>query len=158
VIVVAVDLAHGADPLALAVREHLARVIATEDGARIACLTVLRTRLVGEDPLRDAAGRNPYVVRLIALKDWAHPLGLGEDRLSFHVVEAVDPGSAILDYVRLNRADHVVMGARGAGALRRHLGSVSSAVVAGAACTVTVVRRKEDDDAAPDARAGEGLG
>jgi eukaryotic-like serine/threonine-protein kinase len=39
-----------------------------------------------------------------------------------------------------------VMGARAAGALRRHLGSVSSAVVAEAACTVTVVRLKDIAD------------
>jgi nucleotide-binding universal stress UspA family protein len=153
-LVAAVDLAGGADALALAVRDHVVRVLETEKRARLACLTVLRTRLVGEDPERDRSGRSPYVSRLVALKDWAHPLALEEDRVSFHVLEAVDPGSAILDYVRLNRVDHVVMGARASSALRRHLGSVSSAVVAEAACTVTVVRLKEPD--ASPAEAGSG--
>ncbi len=83
-----------------------------------------------------------YVSRLVALKDWARPLDMPEDRVSFHVLEGLDVGNAILDYVRLNAVDHLVMGARAAGALRRHLGSVSSAVVAGAGCTVTVVRLK----------------
>lgn len=149
IVVAAVDLAHGADALALSVRDHVARVLATEGAARLACVTVLRTRLVGEDPARDTSGRTPYVTRLVTLRDWAHPLGLPEDRVSFHVLEAVDPGAAIVDYVRLNRVDHVVMGARASGALRRHLGSVSSAVVAEAPATVTVVRLKEVADSAP---------
>ena len=39
-----------------------------------------------------------------------------------------------------NQIDHIVMGARASSAVRRILGSVSSQVVAEAACTVTVVR------------------
>jgi nucleotide-binding universal stress UspA family protein len=143
VVMVAVDLIDGADPLAQEVRMHVSRVLAGAEGARLACVTVLRTRIIGEDPSHDVAGRTRYVSRLVSLKDWARPLDLAEDRVSFHVIEAVDPGNAILDYVKLNRVDHVVMGARGSGALRRHLGSVSSAVVAEALCTVTVVRLKE---------------
>lgn len=142
VIVAAVDLSAGSDPLAQEVRLHVARVLAAEPAARLACLTVIRTKLVGEDPKHDATGRTVYVSRLVALKDWARALDLPEDRVSFHVLEAVDPGNAILDYVRLNAVDHIVMGARASGALRRHLGSVSSAVVAEAGCTVTVVRLK----------------
>lgn len=153
VVTAAVDLAGGLDPLAIEVRRHAARVLSLEPDARLACLTILRTRLVGEDARPDADGRSAYVSRLVALKDWAHPLGLPEDRVSFHVVEAVDPGAAILDYVRLNRVDHVVMGARAAGAFRRHLGSVSSAVVAAAPCTVTVVRLRGDDETEGDALA-----
>lgn len=145
VIVVAVDLSGGADALAVELRRHVALAMSLEGEARLACLTVLRTRLVGEDATVDAAGRSPYVSRLVALQDWAHPLDIAEDRLSFHVIEAVDPGAAILDYVRLNRVDQVIMGARGASALRRHLGSVSSAVVAAAPCSVTVVRVRNDE-------------
>jgi nucleotide-binding universal stress UspA family protein len=151
VVVAAVDLANGSDPLAQEVRLHVARALAAEDGARLACLTVIKTKLVGEDPTHDAAGRTMYVSRLVALKDWARPLDMPEDRVSFHVLEAIDPGNAILDYAKLNSVDHVVMGARASGALRRHLGSVSSAVVAEAPCTVTVVRLKESawDDLPP---------
>ena len=45
-----------------------------------------------------------------------------------------------------NRIGHIVIGARGASALRRHLGSVSSKVVAEAGCSVTVVRRETPDE------------
>ena len=42
--------------------------------------------------------------------------------------------------VARNQIDHIVMGARNSGRLRRHLGSVSARVVAESDCTVTVVR------------------
>ena len=149
VFLAAVDLANGSDPLAQEVRLHVARLMASAPGARLSCVTVLRTRLVGDDDARDAAGRTAYVARLIALKDWARGLDVPEERIGFHVIEALDPGGAILDYAIHNRVDHIVMGARSASLLRRHLGSVSSAVVAEAPCTVTVVRLKEVEPDGP---------
>ncbi|WP_181705416.1 bifunctional serine/threonine-protein kinase/universal stress protein [Chthonobacter rhizosphaerae] len=145
VVMAAVDLARGADPLANEVRLHVRRVLDAEEGARLACVTVLKTKLVGDDDTPDEAGRSAYLARLIALKDWARTLDVPEERVSFHVLEAVNPGDAILDYASHNRVDHIVMGARAASALRRHLGSVSSHVVAEALCSVTVVRLKESD-------------
>jgi len=62
------------------------------------------------------------------------------NQITFHVIEAVDAASALIEFARRNHADHLVMGARNASALRRYLGSVSSKVVAEAPCSVTVVR------------------
>ena len=59
---------------------------------------------------------------------------------TFHVLEAPDPATAIVDYARKNQVDHVVMGARSSGGLRRYLGSVSTEVTSQAECSVTVVR------------------
>lgn len=142
IVVAAVDLSRGDDALAGEIRNQVARVLSLDPGARLACVSVVRLRLVGENDRRDAAGRTEYVARLVALKDWARPLGLPETAVSVHVLEAIDVAGAILDYVILNRVDHLVMGARGASVLRRHLGSVSGSVVAEAPCTVTVVRLK----------------
>ena len=81
---------------------------------------------------------------MIALKHWARPinlaLNLADGRLTFHVLEAPDAASAIIEFAAKNGADHIVMGARGASALRRYLGSVSAQVVTQSECTVTVVR------------------
>jgi len=60
--------------------------------------------------------------------------------VTFHVLEAPDAATAIVDYARKNQVDHIVMGARSSGGLRRYLGSVSAEVVAQSDCTVTVVR------------------
>jgi protein-serine/threonine kinase len=85
-----------------------------------------------------------HVKQLIALKHWARPiskaLDLADGRLTFHVLEAPDAAGAIIDFAQRNGVDHIVMGARGASALRRYLGSVSGQVVAESECTVTVVR------------------
>jgi nucleotide-binding universal stress UspA family protein len=71
--------------------------------------------------------------------------------VTFHVLEAPDVASAILDYARKNQIDHIVMGARSSGGLRRYLGSVSAKVAAEADCSVTVVRTPAT---APDAATG----
>jgi non-specific serine/threonine protein kinase/protein-serine/threonine kinase len=80
------------------------------------------------------------VARLVGLKAWAQGLNLPEGRVTYSVLEHPEPGAAILDYASHNQVDHILMGARGSGAARRYLGSVSSQVVAEAPCSVTVVR------------------
>lgn len=85
---------------------------------------------------------------LVSLKDWAHPLHLPDGRASFHVLEAVSPADAILDFAERNQAGRIVMGARASSAMRRHLGSVSTKVVAEAKCSVSVVRIKAVETAA----------
>ena len=129
-----------ADAMTVAVRKMVARLLATDQQARLVCLTILKTSLVKLDEALDQGGRNIYLKRLVALKEWARDLDLSEEMVSFHVIEAVDPAQAILDYAKFNQVDHIVMGARGHSTLRRYLGSVSSRIVSEAACSVTVVR------------------
>ena len=76
----------------------------------------------------------------MALKHWASPLKLDESRLTVHVLEAVDPAAAILEFAEANHVDHIVIGARQHSLLRALLGSVSAKVASEAPCTVTVVR------------------
>src|SRR5262249_32370696 len=95
---------------------------------------------LGLDPLVDEQGRNPHLQRLVELKHWARALPVPRERITFHVLEAIDPSTALIDYARNNRIDQIVIGARASSSLRRFLGSVSGKVVAEAACTVTVVR------------------
>ena len=65
------------------------------------------------------------------------------DRTVEVAVETGDPAEEIIEYVADSPADHVVMGGHGgpeAGALRRLLGTVATAVVGKASVPVTVVR------------------
>ena len=76
---------------------------------------------------------------------------LPEGRVTFHVLEAVSPAAALLDYATANPVDHIVLGARCRSVRRKLLGSVSGEVAAQAPCTVTVVRPRltvEDEAAA----------
>jgi nucleotide-binding universal stress UspA family protein len=139
-IMAAVDLSPGSESLADKVRATARRILAIEPGARLACVTVQKTARIGLDSITDAEGRNIHVKHLVALKAWARPLDLPAERMTFHVLEAPDAASAIVEYARANEVDHVLIGARGSGTMRRYLGSVSSEVVARAPCSVTVIR------------------
>jgi len=144
IIMAAVDIENATPGLLEQLRETVRRIVQTEPGARLACVSVMRTARIGMDVLTDKDGKSVHVKQLVALKHWARPisrsLNLEDGRLTFHVLEAPDPASAIIDFAARNGADHIVMGARGNSALRRYLGSVSAQVVAESDCSVTVVR------------------
>lgn len=144
IVMAAVDVDHATPELLAQLRETVRRIVQTETGARLACVSVMKVNRIGIDELTDRHGQSLHVKQLIALKHWARPiskaLALEDGRLTFHVLEAPDAASAIIDFAHRNGVDHIVMGARGASALRRYLGSVSAQVVAESDCTVTVVR------------------
>ena len=143
IVMAAVDLSPGHEALAEAVLATVERILATSPESRLACVNVLKTSLISVDDTVDAEGRNIHVQLLAELKHWARPLGRSGERVTYHVLEAVDPAAALLDFAGANHVDHLIMGARGHSAVRRYLGSVSTQVVAEAPCTVTVVRLPE---------------
>jgi eukaryotic-like serine/threonine-protein kinase len=140
IVAVAIDVAEGSEELADAMRTTVRRMLEIAPRTRLACLNVLKQHWIGLDLTNDEEGQNKHVKRLVELKDWAQPLAMEEDRITFHVLEATDTAAALLDYVRVNLVDHIVLGARTNSALRTILGSVSGEVAAKAGCTVTVVR------------------
>lgn len=144
IIVAAVDAAGSEPDLLHALRETVQRLVVSLPGARLACVTVMRTARIGMDERVDRHGHSVHVKLLVQLKHWAHPIGqaleLDAGRLTCHVLEAPDAAEAVIEFARRSRADQIVMGARGNSALRRYLGSVSSQVAAAADCSVTVVR------------------
>jgi nucleotide-binding universal stress UspA family protein len=146
IVIAAVDLAETDAALQAAVRGTVGRILATLPEARLACLNVLRQNRIALDMTLDDQGNNKHLQRLVELKHWAAPLGLPEGRATFHVLEAVNPASAILDHARANRVDHIVMGARAQSLKRRVLGSVSAEVAAEAPCSVTVVRARGEGE------------
>ena len=148
ILLVAVDVANAERELLDTLRLTVERLLQTEPGARLACLAVMKINRIGMDELMERDGSSKHVNLLVQLKHWARPLvqslKLPTDaqagRVTFHVLEAPDTATAIIDYARKNPVDHIVMGARSSGVLRRYLGSVSTQVVSQADCSVTVVR------------------
>ena len=140
IIMVAVDLSEDMEDLSDELRTNVKRVLATMPGVRIACVNVLKLSRITINYTLDESGRNIHVQRLVELKEWGRPLGLSQERITFHVIEHMDPAVALIDYARLNHVDQVLIGARTTSTLRRLLGSTASQVVAEAPCTVTVVR------------------
>jgi eukaryotic-like serine/threonine-protein kinase len=140
IVAVALDTTGGSDALNEALRVTAQRILATLPSARLACLNVLKLGRVTIDRTLDEEGHNKHIDRLVALRHWASPLRLDESRLTVHVLEAVDPAAAILEFAAANHVDHIVIGARQNTVLRALLGSVSAKVAEEAGCTVTVVR------------------
>src|SRR6267378_609327 len=140
IVAVALDLVEGSDALNEALRVTSKRILATLPSARLACLNVLKLGRITIDRTLDEEGKNKHVDRLVTLRHWAQPLRLDENRLTVHVLEAIDPAAAILEFAAINHVDHIVIGARQHSLARTLLGSVSAKVAAEAPCTVTVVR------------------
>ncbi|MCM3875109.1 MAG: bifunctional serine/threonine-protein kinase/universal stress protein [Thermoanaerobaculia bacterium] len=155
IVALAIDLAEGSDPLHEALRVTVRRILETLPDARFACVNVLKQHRIALDTTLDEEGRSKHLKRLVELKLWAQPLSELQNRITFHVLEATDPAAALLEYVRTNRVDHIVMGARANSAMRALLGSVSQEVVAKAPCTVTVVRLPRPFDTNAEDSPGE---
>ena len=153
IVAVALDITDGSAALNDALHVTAKRILATLPSARLACLNVLKQGRVMLDATLDEHGHDKHVDRLVALRNWAEPLKLEESRLTVHVLDAVDPAAAILEFAEANHVDHILIGARQGSVMRKLLGSVSAKVAAEAHCTVTVVRPPrgaEADDQAGD--------
>ncbi|MCS6891615.1 MAG: bifunctional serine/threonine-protein kinase/universal stress protein [Rhodovarius sp.] len=142
IVAVALDLDELPEALSEALQRTVRHVMSALPGARLACIHVLKQHLVRADTTLDEEGRNKHLQRLIGLRHWARPLGLPEERLTHHVLEAVSPAAALIEFAQQNRVDHIVMGARSVSFTRRMLGSVAAEVARDAPCTVTVVRAR----------------
>src|SRR3569833_3095689 len=140
IVAVALDTVEGAPELNEALRVTTERILATLPSARLTCVNVLKLNRIAIDRTLDEQGSNKHIDRLVALRHWATPLKLDESRLSAHVLEAVDPAAAILEFAEANHVDHVIIGARQGSFRRTLLGSVSAKVASEAACSVPVVR------------------
>ncbi|MBC3875965.1 bifunctional serine/threonine-protein kinase/universal stress protein [Undibacterium flavidum] len=144
IIMVALHLSESNTELADDIRMITRRLLQTEPGARLACVTIRKTSRIGLDDAMVQNGQNMHVKQLVELKHWARPLQVRNDKITFHVLEAHDPAAAIIDYAHNNNVDQIIIGSRGSSTLRRYLGSVSAQVVAEAECTVTVVKQRRE--------------
>jgi eukaryotic-like serine/threonine-protein kinase len=148
IVAVAIDLTEGSEALNDALRVTAKRILATLPRSRLACLNVLKQGRITIDYTLDEHGHNKHIDRIVALRHWAEPLKLNDECVTAHVLEAVDPASAIVEFARANHVDHILVGARQNSLMRNLLGSVSARVAGEAVCTVTVVRpARERDDA-----------
>ncbi|MBV9459664.1 MAG: universal stress protein [Bradyrhizobium sp.] len=143
IVAVALDTFEGSDQMNTALRHTAERILATLPSARLACVNVLKLGRLTIDRTLDELGHNKHVDRLVALKHWASPLKLDEHRLTVHVLEAIDPASAVLEFAAVNQVDHIIIGAHEQSGMLARLGSVSSRVASEARCTVTVVRPRQ---------------
>lgn len=127
-----------------ALRRAARSVLAADPACRIACVTVVPSSaaLSGEGEEGTATGRQ--IRRLVELRHWARPLELPEERLTCHVLESDKPAAALVDYVKMNDVDQLLVGAPRSNSVRL-LAGVCAQVVAEAPCSVSVVRVRAHD-------------
>jgi nucleotide-binding universal stress UspA family protein len=135
------------EPLTRALREAVARIAQARPDCLVTCVNVLEPSVLTQQEDGEEIRQSMLTERFMALRHWAQPLALPEARLRYHVLEGSDTAAQIAGYAARRHVDHVVMGARGSGGLRRILGSVSARVAAEAPCTVTVVRPEPHHEA-----------
>ena len=140
IVAIALDTGEASEALNEAMRVTAERILSTLPSARLACLNVLKLGRLTIDRTLDEHHNNKHVDRLVQLRHWAWSLKLDASRLSVHVLEAVDPAAAILEFVEANHVDHIIVGAHRGSMLRTLLGGVSAKIAAEAGCSVTVVR------------------
>jgi nucleotide-binding universal stress UspA family protein len=141
IIMVAVPHRDVTDATLYSLRQAVARSLGTRPGARLACVTVIDP---GDTPGHDAASSETTVHRryLGTLRQWAHPLDLGEHSVSFHVLESGDVAQALLRYAEGNHVSVIVMGAATHGLqMQRLLATVPIKVAMDAPCTVILVKQ-----------------
>src|SRR3954463_1037459 len=112
IVAVAIDTEEGFGALNECLRVTVEQLLSTLPSARLACINVLKLGRITIDRTLDEQGHNKHIDRLGGLRHWAQPLKLDESRLTVHVLEAIDPASAILEFTGVNHVDHIVIGAR----------------------------------------------
>ena len=118
IIAIALHLSEEAKATNEALREAAGHALKSLPGARLACLNVLKQSYISNDTMLDGEGHNKHVNRLVALQDWAQPLKLREGRVTFHALEAVEPGGGDIGYAELVQVDTILVertGPAGAG-------------------------------------------
>jgi nucleotide-binding universal stress UspA family protein len=139
IVLAAVATTHTNDQRFQVLRDAVKRLMAVDGQQRLVCVTVIRPASELAGGTEEEAGTAQRIKHLVLLRNWAEPLGLPPDRLSFHVIESGDPGGALLEYARVNQVDHVVIGAPPPDVPLKGT-FVSTRVAAEATCSVTVVR------------------
>lgn len=145
IVLVTIETAHPDVASYEALRHAARRLVASDGRFRIACIATVppAAALSGERYEDTATGR--HIKHLAALRRWARPLQLPEERLTYHVLESERPAAALIDYANMNDVDQILICAPRTGAVSRLFPGVSAQVVAEAPCSVTVVRPRLQD-------------
>jgi serine/threonine protein kinase len=139
IILAAVATRHKNEQRFQVLRDVVKRLLAIDPDRRLTCVTVIPPASEMAGGREEEAGTAMRISHLVRLRNWAEPLQLPPERISYHVIESSDPAAALLEYARVNQVDHLVIGAPPADVPMK--GSfVSTRVAAEAPCSVTVVR------------------
>jgi eukaryotic-like serine/threonine-protein kinase len=141
IVMVAVPHQDVSDATLYSLREAVARSLGIRPGARLACVTVISSRLTSSTE-SEKGETQVHRWHLSRLHQWAQPLDLAGHQSSFHVLESGDVADALLRYAEGNQVNMVIMGAATHGLqMQRVLATVPIKVAMQAPCTVILVKQ-----------------
>jgi hypothetical protein len=145
IVLVAIATTHTDEAMFQALRDVARRLATTQTQCRLACVTVQPPEpTFGAERLEDVA-TSVRIRHLVALRHWAKPLQLPDERLSFHVIESDSPAEALVEYATANNVEQILIGAPPVHGIAPWRPTVASQVVVAAPCSVTVVRPRAVD-------------
>ncbi|MFT3735658.1 MAG: bifunctional serine/threonine-protein kinase/universal stress protein [Rhodocyclaceae bacterium] len=141
IVLVSVAINHTNAQTHAALRREAERLARTRPEARLAFVTVVRPPpAMGVADDKRSAPREHLRV-LVELRSWAAGIDVDPARVTCHVIEGSDPAEAVLDYVRSNHVDTLLLGAPPASlADSRLLQPVAVRIALQAPCTVVIAR------------------
>jgi serine/threonine protein kinase len=79
--------------------------------SRLVCLSTISNTPTFEGNQENETASGIVRSHLVQLMDWAKPLKLPPERISYHVLEALDPASRIVEFAKDNDASLILIGA-----------------------------------------------
>jgi len=141
IVMVAVPNRDVTDATLYSLRQAVARSMGTRPGAQLACVTVISPGLTSSSS-DEHSETSVHRKQLAALRQWAQPLNLPGNQISFQVLESGDVAQALVNYAKGNHVSVIVMGAATHGLLtQRFVATVPIKVAMDAPCTVILVKQ-----------------
>ncbi|TXT34125.1 MAG: protein kinase [Comamonadaceae bacterium] len=141
IVMVAVPHKDVTDATLYSLRQAVARSLGTRPGSQLACVTVISP---GQTSSSDDENSETSVQRkyLSGLRQWAQPLDLPGNQISYQVLESGDVAQALINYAKGNHVSVIVMGAATHGLLtQRFVATVPIKVAMDAPCTIILVKQ-----------------
>ena len=79
--------------------------------SRLVCLSTISSTPTFEGNQENETASGIVRGHLVQLIDWTKPLKLPPERISYHVLEALDPASRIVEFAKDNDASPILIGA-----------------------------------------------
>jgi hypothetical protein len=79
--------------------------------SRLVCLSTIASTPTFEGDQESETASGIVRSHLVQLMEWAKPLKLPPERISYHVLEALDPASRIVEFAKDNDASLILIGA-----------------------------------------------
>lgn len=141
IVMVAVPNRDVTDATLYSLRQAVARSMGTRPGAQLACVTVISPGLTSSSS-EERSETSVHRKHLAALRQWAQPLNLPGNQISFQVLESGDVAQALISYAKGNQVSVIVLGAATHGLLtQRFVATVPIKVAMDAPCTVILVKQ-----------------